>query len=335
MQESISSHPSCVVLRAALRKFKDPLIIGIAGDSGSGKTTYSNGIRRLLGNDIVKTLHMDGYHKEDRKTREKTGHLPLDPECNKFDLFQKHLSKIKKNQAVEIPIYNHKTGTFNKPALFIPSAIVIVEGLHALYPQFIPFLDFTIYADPSREVKWDWKYRRDVKLRGHRLRPLKKEMLDREAAYKRWIDFQKINADVVIKIARSQIKQFARYELVKKLSEDCYKVELIVKSAELTLPSLSLPVDLPSLFDKECEPFLLSIVPSLYWGKKASVVHIDGVLPVGMVKVLEKYLSLCTGITSSQSLSKHEEVTATKFTQLLVTWRFLQGISEINVKKKL
>ena len=85
-----------VSFRQRLLNQKTPIIIGIAGDSGSGKTTYSNGIRRMLGTDLVKTITMDGYHKENRQRRLISGKLPLDPQANRLDLFKQHLKLLKR-----------------------------------------------------------------------------------------------------------------------------------------------------------------------------------------------------------------------------------------------
>lgn len=318
-----------------LKKIKKPIIIGIAGDSGSGKTTYSNGIRRLLGKDLVKTITMDGYHKENRKKRAITGRLPLDPEANRLDLFCKHLKKLKQGKPVEIPIYNHKTGDFDKPIHFIPSPIIIIEGLHALYPQYLPLLNFTIYVDASRDVKWQWKYKRDIGKRGHKNEALTQEMLEREAAYKKWIDFQKTNANIVIKISKSQIKDFAKYESISKIPACCYKVELIMEPVETKLPSIPLPFDLARILGIDQPPFLLAAVPSLYWGKKTMVVHIDGILSQKTVKALENHILSLTGMPVDKmletkyvsSLPKHEQLTAVQFAQLLIAWRFLELVS--------
>ena len=130
-------------LRERLQQLRSPIIIGVAGDSGSGKTTYSNGIRRLLGTDLVETICTDGYHKEDREQRKKSGRLPLDPEANYLDLLATHLRTLKQNKDIEVPIYNHATGKLDPPVPFSPTPIVVVEGLHALYPEFLKWLDFT------------------------------------------------------------------------------------------------------------------------------------------------------------------------------------------------
>lgn len=57
--------PICITLRHQLKQLRQPIIVGVAGDSGSGKTNYSDGIRRLIGIDLVDTIAMDGYHKKE------------------------------------------------------------------------------------------------------------------------------------------------------------------------------------------------------------------------------------------------------------------------------
>lgn len=333
--DSLASHPTCILLRSVFKKTKMPMIIGIAGDSGTGKTTYSNGIRRLLGPDMVKTITMDGYHTEDRATRAKTGHLPLDPAINNLKLFKKHLKALKQGKTIKLPIYSHRTGTFKPPVSFTPSSIIIVEGLHALYPEFLPYLDFTIYVDPCREIKWKWKKARDLKKRGHQAEKLEKEMLAREAAYKRWIDFQKTSANVVIKIFPSRMMELARYDLINFSLADHYKVELIMEPAKKPLPTLPLPFDLASMMNICCPPFMLAAVPCKYWGREVMIVHIDGVLSKETVAALESHIVSCTGISPEKALNEaevgrkdKEERTATQFAQLLIAWRFLEQVNQ-------
>ena len=330
----LSNHPTCLILRSVFKRFNAPIIIGIAGDSGSGKTVFSNGIRRLLGADIVKTIEMDGYHSENRKQREASGHLPLDPGVNNLTLLRDHLQLIRQGKSVDIPQYNHLTGDFDSPLHFTPSPIIILEGLHALYPEFLPFLDFTIYVDPCREIKWKWKYERDVKKRGHPVKRLMEEMIKREAAYKRWIDFQKTLATVVIKIFPSQMKQFARYDLSAHLPDYVYKVELIFEPAKLPLPSMPLPFDLANILDQNQPPFLLASAACKYWGRDLINVHIDGIFPQKTLAALEQHILSCTGIPVGQVMNDVEEIqslngqiTATQFTQLCIVWRFLEEVN--------
>src|SRR5690625_3893395 len=131
-------------LRTLLRQAQRPILIAVAGDSGSGKTTHTLGIRRLLGADMVSYISLDGYHKEDRAARKVSGRLPLDPRANDLELVSSHLKSLRAGAAIEVPIYNHKTGRFDAPQIIDPRPIVIIEGLHALYPDFLPYYDFTL-----------------------------------------------------------------------------------------------------------------------------------------------------------------------------------------------
>lgn len=321
----------CLTLRALLDRLRVPIIIGVSGDSGSGKTTYSNGIRRLLGKDVVSNIEMDGYHKEDREQRKISKRLPLDPEANHLDLLAEHLRELKKGQSIEVPIYNHTTGKFETPEFFSPTPIVIIEGLHALYPELQPMLDFSIYVDPDRDVKWKWKYERDVKKRGHDSQAIVAEMLAREAAYKRWIDFQKTNATTVIKLHQSQVKQLGRYEFNGELPEGSLKVEMMIEPALTPLPTLPLPFDLAAMLGSKQAPFLLAAVPSIYWGRQVITIHIDGQLLPDTIAELEKHIVYLTGIPVEQAIPKqqHERVSAVEFAQLLIAWRFLEQVNSL------
>lgn len=326
---SDSLQPNCATIRQQLMELRSPVIIAIAGDSGSGKTTYTNGIRRLLGSDLVSTICTDGYHKEDREQRKKSGLLPLDPSANHLDLLAQHLTRLKKGKTVDVPIYNHATGEFDPSQPFPPTPIIIVEGLHTLYPEFLPLIDFSIYVDPDRAVKWEWKWERDVKRRGHKAEALEQEMLQREAAFKRWLDFQKTSANVVIKVCHSQLHRFAHHKFTAVLPENCYKVELIIEPPLIPLPTLPLPFDLASMLETDKPPFLLAAVPCRYWGRPAISIHIDGVLSQQTIAELEKYIANFTGIREEEEAipeEKYELVSATRFTQLLITWRFLEQI---------
>src|SRR3989338_820512 len=294
--QSVTDHPSCAILQLLLNQIKEPIIIGIAGDSGSGKTTFSNGIRQLLGPKLVKTIEADGYHKENRAQRALSDSLPLDPQANKLDLLFEHLKDLKAGKTIQVPKYNHATGDFDPPYTLTPSPIIILEGLHILYPQFLNILDFKIFCNPCREVKRQWKYQRDIKKRGHEAEKLEDEMHKREAAYKRWIDFQKTDANVIIKIFNTGLENLSGYEFTGKLPEGCFKVELIMEPAIRPLPSVLLPFDLASFMDPTYPPFLLATVPCNFWGRQAMDIHIDGVLPNKTTEALERQITSCTGI---------------------------------------
>ena len=333
---SLSLRPTCVTMRYRLQQQRSPIIIGISGDSGSGKTTYCNGIRRLLGLDLVSTICTDGYHKEDREQRKKSGRLPLDPDENYLNLLKEHLAALKEGKPVDIPIYNHATGKFDPPRPFSPTPIIVLEGLHALYPKLRPWLDFRIFVEPNDAIKWQWKWERDMKRRGHKAETLEQEMLQRMAAYKRWIDFQKMNANVMIKIGPCQIQQLAHQGFKGQLPHNCYRVELILEPGGIALPTLALPFDLGAILGTNQVPFLLAAVPCYYWGRPAITIHLDGAIPCSTVAELKNQIINFTGIPVDEALpqEEHEMVCATQFTQLLIAWRFLEQVNYLLEESK-
>ena len=94
--------------------------IGVAGDSGSGKTTFTQGIRSIFGDDLVSTITLDDYHSLDRAGRLNSGLTALDPKANRIDQLEKDLIMLKRGVPVEKPVYNHAIGTFDPPVIFRP-----------------------------------------------------------------------------------------------------------------------------------------------------------------------------------------------------------------------
>lgn len=318
--------------RENFQRYAQPIIIGVAGDSGSGKTRFSQGVKQLLGDGFVQTIEMDGYHKENRNQRRESGIMPLDPAANRFDELAKHLAAIKNGESISLPIYNHDTGDFDEPKTFSPSPIILLEGLHALYPEFSKYVDFSIYVDTSRQVKWLWKKNRDTQDRGHDVAALEAEMLKREALYKRYIDFQKTSATIVIKIFQSSLQHFARYEFAKPLDASSYKVELLIEPAQAPLPSLVLPLDLSLITDINTPPFLLASVASKYWGREIVNVHLDGELSIQTVRSLEEHIEHSTGVALPETHDPHlqslDAMPTLRFAQLLIAWRFLEFVHQ-------
>ncbi|MDZ7810334.1 MAG: hypothetical protein U5L11_09495 [Arhodomonas sp.] len=167
-------------LQALLAATDRPVMVAVAGDSGSGKSTYARGIERLLGTDMVATLTLDGYHKEDRAARRRSGRSS-DPRANHLPLVREHLAALQRGEAVDVPTYDHASGRSGPTHRFAPAAVILVEGLHALYPEFLGFMDFRLYVDPEREVKRRWKLQRDTRQRGYSEAQAREEMDRREA----------------------------------------------------------------------------------------------------------------------------------------------------------
>ena len=75
-----------------------PIILGVVGDSATGKTTLSRGLVRMLGEDNVTHVAADDYHRYDRRQRAEHGITPLHPDCNYIDIMERHFAELRAGQ---------------------------------------------------------------------------------------------------------------------------------------------------------------------------------------------------------------------------------------------
>lgn len=182
------------------------VLIGVAGDSGCGKSTFLRRLTDLFGEDFVTVICLDDYHSLDRKQRKETGITALNPKANNFDLMYEQVKALKNGQAVDKPIYNHETGKIDPPERVEPNHIIVIEGLHPLYDERVrSLLDFSVYLDISDEVKIAWKIQRDMAERGHSYEDVLAAINSRRPDFDAYIDPQKQYADVVIQVLPTKL----------------------------------------------------------------------------------------------------------------------------------
>lgn len=203
------------------------VLIGVAGDSGCGKSTFLNRLTDLFGEELMTVICLDDYHSLDRKQRKEKGVTALNPKANNFDLMYEQIKALKEGQAIDKPIYNHETGEIDPPERVEPNKIVVIEGLHPLYDERVRSLvDFGVYLDISDEVKINWKIQRDMAERGHRYEDILASINARRPDFDAYIEPQKQYADVVIQILPTQLikddkeSKILRVRLIQK-----YEVE--------------------------------------------------------------------------------------------------------------
>jgi phosphoribulokinase len=292
--------------------------IGVAGDSGSGKTTFTQGVRDIFGGDLVSTITLDDYHRLDREGRRREGLTPLNPAANRIERLEQDLIMLRRGVPIEKPVYNHTTGTFDQPVIFRPKRILILEGLHTLFtPMLRKYLDFTLFVDPSREVKYDWKLRRDMAKRGYSEEAVLREIAEREPEYERFIAPQKEFADAVIGIGYSEYgKELGR-------DRDVYCVTLSQHRMKHTIENIDLSLDLYSILSLSERNFALRFQTCGQGGDRMGELIIDGELSAHVVNKLEHSIEEQTRVRPISIFRHRQYVTAGDLARLILCWRII------------
>jgi phosphoribulokinase len=192
------------------------VIIGVAGDSGCGKSTFLKRIVDLFGEDFVTVICLDDYHSLDRKQRKETGITALDPRANNFDLMAEQIAALKSGKSIMKPIYNHETGEIDPAENIDPNHVIVVEGLHPMYDERVrKLLDFSVYLDISDEVKIAWKIQRDMEERGHSYEEVLRQIESRRPDFSAFIEPQREHANVVIQVLPTKLIEDKENKLLR------------------------------------------------------------------------------------------------------------------------
>jgi phosphoribulokinase len=176
-----------------------PVILGVVGDSGAGKTTITRGLVNILGEDQVTAVATDDYHRYDRKQRADLGITPLHPDCNYIDILSQHLSLLREGEPILKPVYQHKDGTFGPPVYVSPKPFTVVEGLLGYHSEHMrDCYDVRVYLAPPEELRRKWKVGRDCSKRGYTTDQVLAELDKREPDSAQFIRPQERHADMVV-----------------------------------------------------------------------------------------------------------------------------------------
>ena len=176
-----------------------PFLLGIVGDSGSGKNTVADAVAELLGRPRVTDLRLDDYHRYTREERAGLGLTALNPLVHNFALMQEHLLMLRSGQTVRNRSYEHADGTFGPIRQIEPRDVVLVRGLLG-YPNdaIRDLYHLTVFLHPEPDLLFRWKLRRDVLFRGYREAEVLKSIASHLLDSKEFVAPQAGRADVVV-----------------------------------------------------------------------------------------------------------------------------------------
>lgn len=190
------------------RRRNRPFTIGIAGDSGAGKSRLLVMLGELLSQEHILNIEGDGDHKWERGDANWNEMTHLNPRANYLYRQAEDLRVLRGNNTVKRADYDHNTGTFTSKKKVMPKPYIVMCGLHSLYlPQMRQVLDMKIYLDTDEALRCYWKLGRDQGDRGHDKEAVMAQIEKRRKDAEKYIYPQKQYADLVIRYYDGQLAQ--------------------------------------------------------------------------------------------------------------------------------
>ena len=179
--------------------FSKPFLIGIGGNSGTGKTTLAKSIEKVFSKQRSITIHGDASHKWERGNQNWNKLTHLNPIANNlYDDFHA-LKFLKKGSPIYRRNYNHSSGEFDDPEKISSRNLVIYDGLHAFFlPHQRKLFDLKIFLEPEMDASLHWKVQRDVHGRGYSREKVLDQINKRSIDKSKFIDSQKNDVDIAI-----------------------------------------------------------------------------------------------------------------------------------------
>ena len=179
------------------------IIIGIAGGTGSGKTTIAKALQKKCNENDLLIIKQDSYYKDLK-------HLPFKkrneknfdhPNALDFNLLVKHLKKLKTGLSIDVPDYNFLKHIRNQKTINCASKkIIIVEGILVLHhPSLRELLSIKVFLDIPPDIRLIRRINRDLKNRGRSINSITKQYLYTvRPMHKQFVDPSKKYADIII-----------------------------------------------------------------------------------------------------------------------------------------
>jgi len=182
---------------------KTCLVIGIAGGSGSGKSTVADALASALPATSVAILRHDNYYRDrpdlslEQRNRVNYDH----PEALETGLLVEHLQHLKAGNAIEVPVYDFKTHRRRVETHRLePSPVVIVEGILVFVDEHLRReLDIKIFVDTEPDIRAIRRIRRDMKSRGRDFEAVRKQYYETvRPMHVQFVEPSKRTADLII-----------------------------------------------------------------------------------------------------------------------------------------
>lgn len=181
------------------KRITRPIILGIVGDSASGKSTIAHGITEILGPDKVVSICTDDYHRLNRQQRAEHHISALNPAANHLDIAEQHIQLLRDGHPILKPVYDHVNGVSGVSVYVEPREYVIVEGLLGYGTRGMrDCYDVKVYLEPEEDLRVKWKVQRDTQVRGYSKARVMEVLNRRHDDFEKFIKPQRTFADMVV-----------------------------------------------------------------------------------------------------------------------------------------
>ena len=199
-----------------------PLIIGIAGGSGSGKSTVATKVADSLANHSVAFLDMDAYYRNfTNLTLDERRHLNWDhPDAFDYDLLTEHLSRLSDRETIDKPVYDFVTHLRStEVAVVTPSDVIVIDGILLFVDERVRELcDVKVFVDADADIRLIRRIRRDMSARGRPLNEIIDQYLSSvQPMHLQFVEPSKRYADIIV--PRGGHNQIAIEMIVAKIRQ--------------------------------------------------------------------------------------------------------------------
>ena len=185
------------------------IVIGVAGGSGSGKSTFTNRIKDYFGDDVVVLYHDNYYRRQDGVPFEQRVTVNYDhPDSLETELLVEHLKQLKEGKSIECPVYDYtKHNRSYKVIRIDPKPVILVEGILLLAdPRVRDLLDIKVYVEADADERILRRISRDVEERGRDLNGIIKQYLTTvKPMHYLYVEPTRSKADIVINSGKNDI----------------------------------------------------------------------------------------------------------------------------------
>ena len=180
-----------------------PVIIGIAGGTGSGKTTVAQAIYDRVGRDRIEWISHDSYYRnfEGLSYEERTKINFDHPDSLETELLVRHLDVLAKGSSVEVPKYDFATHSRRTDTQRVePRRVIIVEGILVLAePELRRRIDIKLFVDTPADIRFVRRLTRDIQTRGRSLDSVVQQYLTTvRPMHEEFVEPSKRHADLII-----------------------------------------------------------------------------------------------------------------------------------------